>query len=111
MTRDQVPPRARKVLEILEEAKNFSAQRTNGPWVHTMELVKEIGINFKVGLIKLQHKKKPWLGLGFVIDRKPIEGPENYWLYRLASYPGGFGTPHDYDFKHLKQESLFTEAS
>lgn len=105
MTRDQIPGRPRKVLEILEEAKNFSSARDNGPWVHTMELVKKVGINFKVGMIKLQHKKKPWLGYGFVIDRMPDPKDGTYWLYRLAQYPENFGKREV--FPKVKQESLF----
>lgn len=105
MTRDQVPPRALKILAILEEAKNNSAGRKAGPWVGTMELAEKVGLNFKVGINKLEHKKKPWLGLGFRIDREPQKGPSNYWRYRLASYPENWGVKEDMSLK--AQPALF----
>lgn len=91
MVRAQVPPRALKVLEILEEAKATAAARAQGEWVGTMELARQVGLNFKVGINKLDHKKKPWKGLGFTIEREPDAGSSNYWRYRLAAYPQGWG--------------------
>ncbi len=97
--------RPRKVLEILEEAKGYSQVRRDGSWVGTMELVKRFGISFKVGINKLEHKKKPWLGYGFRIDREPEEGPSKNWRYRLAAYPENWGVKEDMSLK--KQPALF----
>ncbi len=105
MTRYQMQERARKILEILEEAKNYSGGRRNGSWVGTMEFVKKFGISFKVGINKLEHKKKPWLGYGFRIDRAPEDGPTKNWRYRLASYPEKWGVKEDMSLK--AQPTLF----
>ena len=91
MKREAVKGRAREVLELLEEAVRTRKARKLGPFVSTWELVEKIGINFKAGMIVLQHRKDPARGLGFEIERKPDSNDTNGgWKFRLVAYPANW---------------------
>lgn len=81
--------RAVKVLTLLEGAKETAKARRFGEWVPTTEFVDKVGINFKVGLIELHHKRRPEKGAGFVIQRKKQETSDDY-QYRILKFPVGW---------------------
>lgn len=95
-----MPERPRRVLEALEDA----ARKRSGGWLSTWSLVEGIGINFKAGIIVLQHKRDPLKGLGFEIGRKPdAQDPRGGWLFRLESYPLGW-IDGKTDLSHIEEE-------
>lgn len=96
MMRTPLSGRAVKVLEILEEALANVRGRRFGPFVSTAEFVEKVGINFKVGLIELEHKRKPSNGAGFIIERKQQDESEDY-KYRIVNYPAMWSGWLDYN--------------
>lgn len=87
MDRVDVDKRPASVLTMLEARAEARTHHNHWEWMPGPILEREIGINWKVGLNKLEHKKKPHLGLGFKIGRRPIKDGSGQWKYRLEAYP------------------------
>lgn len=91
------------MLEMLEHRAETHYINKMGGWLPGPFLEEEIGINWKVGLNKLEHKKKPMLGLGFKIARQPMRDGSKQWRYRLEAYPINWNPGDQVDLSHVQE--------
>lgn len=92
------------VLEMLEHRAETHPINGMFGWLPGPYLEEEIGINWKVGLNKLEHKKKPIKGLGFKIGRRPMRDGSKQWKYRLEAYPINWDVKDRVDLVHIQEE-------
>lgn len=103
MDRVSLKKRPCDVLEMLEHRAETHCINKMGGWIPGPFMEKEIGINWKVGLNKLEHKKKPLLGLGFKIAREHMRDGSNQWRYRLVAYPINWNPGDQVDLSHIQE--------
>ncbi len=105
MDRLDLDSRAAAVLEMLEHrAETHPINHMQG-WLDGPYLQDEIGINWKVGLNKLEHKTKPLLGKGFKIERAAKRDGSKQWRYRLVAYPLNWDSKDRVDLVHIQEET------
>ncbi len=91
------------MLEMLEHRAETHCINKMGGWIPGPYMEEKIGINWKVGLNKLEHKTKPLSGLGFKIARQALRDGSKQWRYRLEAYPINWRSEDQVDLSHVQK--------